>query len=218
MIHMALKTARFEFSLFGINTYVVYDPETRDCAIIDPGMMGIEEENAMRNFLKRENLTVRHLINTHLHIDHAVGDRFVSETYGVPLEAHKADEPLMQRILQQAEMFGIKEKVNVVDIGKYLEAGDRIKIGGGELEVIHVPGHSQGHIVLYDRADGCLYGGDVLFQGSIGRTDLPGGDYTQLVSGIKSKLLTLPDDTVVFPGHGEATTIGHEKAYNGFLR
>ncbi len=215
---MALKTARFEFSLFGINTYVAYDSETKECAIIDPGMMGKEEENAMRNFLKKENLKVTHLINTHLHIDHAVGDKFISETYDVPLEAHKADEPLMQRILQQAEMFGIKEKVNIVDIGKYVEEGDKIKIGNSTLEVIHVPGHSQGHIALYDRAGGYFYGGDILFQGSIGRTDLPGGDFTQLINGIKSKLLTLPDETIVFPGHGDATTIGREKLYNGFLR
>ena len=214
---MSLHTARFEFSLFGINTYVVYDPETRECAIIDPGMMGIEEENAMKNFINREHLDVKHLVNTHLHIDHAVGNRFVADSYGVPVSAHKLDEPLMERIKQQAEMFGIKEKVHVAEVERFLAEGDVIKIGSGELEILHVPGHSPGSIVLYDRNGGVLYGGDVLFERSIGRTDLPGGSHAQLVRGIKEKLFTLPDETVVYPGHGPATTIGRDKQYNPFV-
>ncbi len=214
---MILKTARFEFSLFGINTYVVYDPETLECAIIDPGMMGIEEENAMRGFIARENLKVIHLINTHLHIDHAVGDIFVSRTYSVPLEAHQADLPLMDRIRQQAEMFGIKERVNVCEVEKLLKEGDTIAIGRGKLEVMHVPGHSPGSIVLYNREDGVLYAGDVLFAGSVGRTDLLGGSHSQLIRGIKEKLMTLPDNTTVYPGHGPSTTISREKTSNPFL-
>lgn len=214
---MSLKTARFEFSLFGINTYVVFDPESRECAIIDPGMMGIEEENAMRNFIARENLKVTHLINTHLHIDHAVGDLYVSQTYGVPLEAHAADLPLMDRIRQQAEMFGIKEKVNVCEAGKLLKEGDKIDVGNSHLIVLHVPGHSPGSIVLYAPDEGVVYAGDVLFAGSVGRTDLPGGSHAQLIRGIKEKLLPLPDETIVYPGHGPATTIGQERVSNPFL-
>lgn len=212
-----MKIARFEFSLFGINTYVVYDPETGECAIIDPGMMGKEEENAMRGFIDREHLKVTGLINTHLHIDHAVGDKFVVDTYGTPLQAHKADEPLIERIREQAEMFGIREKVHPADVSVYLEEGDRIKVGNGSLEVIHVPGHSPGGIALYDKEDGFLISGDSLFQGSIGRTDLPGGNMQQLVRGVKEKLLSLPGSTVVYPGHGPATTIAQEKAHNPFL-
>lgn len=212
-----MKIARFEFSLFGINTYVVYDPETGECAIIDPGMMGKEEENAMRGFIGREHLKVTGLINTHLHIDHAVGDKFVVDTYGTPLQAHKADEPLIERIREQAEMFGIREKVHPADVSVYLEEGDRIKVGNGSLEVIHVPGHSPGGIALYDKEDGFLISGDSLFQGSIGRTDLPGGNMQQLVRGVKEKLLSLPGSTVVYPGHGPATTIAQEKAHNPFL-
>ncbi len=214
---MILKTAIFEFSLFGINTYVVFDPETKDCVIIDPGMMGVEEQNAMRNFLEREHLNVKHLINTHLHIDHAVGDSFICRTYDVPLEAHKEDEPLMDRIRQQAEMFGIKEKVELCNIGHYLTEGEIIHVGRGELKVLFVPGHSPGSIVLYDKEDGVLYGGDVLFAGSIGRTDLPGGNHSLLVRGIMEKLLSLPSDTIVYPGHGPATTIGQERKSNPFL-
>lgn len=213
-----LKIARFEFSLFGINTYVVFDPESREAAIIDPGMMGIEEENAMRDFIEHEHLKVTHLINTHLHIDHAVGNRFVADRYGVGVEAHPLDEPLLQRIMDQAREFGIREKVHPTEIEHRLKEGDVIRIGSGSLEVIHVPGHSPGSIVLYDRADGFIIAGDVLFQGSIGRTDLPGGSYDQLVRGITEKLLQLPDNTDVFPGHGPATTIGRERVANPFLR
>lgn len=212
-----MKIARFQFSLFGINTYVVYDPESKECAIIDPGMMGIEEQNAMKNFIAREGLKPVHLINTHLHIDHAVGDKFIKDTYSVKLKAHKLDEPLLKRIDLQAAQFGIGEKVHTTAIDEFLNEGDEILIGSGSLEVIHVPGHSPGSIVLYDKADGVLFAGDVLFERSIGRTDLPGGNHSQLIRGIKEKLLTLPDDTVVYSGHGNPTTIGNERALNPFL-
>lgn len=213
-----MKIARFEFSLFGINTYVVYDEKSKECAIIDPGMLGIEEENAMKNFIMRERLNVTHLINTHLHIDHAVGNKFVADNYNVGLEAHKNDEVLGERISQQADMFGIKEKVNVIPITSYLEEGDKIFLGKEYLEVIHVPGHSQGSIALYSPNDGFLISGDALFAGSIGRSDLPGGNGAQLVRNIKEKLLTLPMETVVYPGHGDPTSINRERLYNPFLQ
>lgn len=213
-----MKVARFEFSLFGINTYVVYDPETRECAIIDPGMLDQREFDALDNFIAREQLTVTHLINTHLHIDHAIADTYVSKKYGVPVEAHPADEILGQRLDNQAQMFGLSEQAEGIAINSYLSEGDKIRIGKGELEVLHVPGHSPGSVVLYDRADGFIIAGDVLFQGSIGRTDLPGGSMTELLTGIRSKLLTLPDNTIVYPGHGSETTIGHERGSNLFLK
>lgn len=213
-----MKVAIFTFSLFGINTYVVYDPTTRDCAIVDPGMMGREEENAMDGFISKNNLRVVSVINTHLHIDHVVGDHFVATRYGVPVKAHRNDEKLGERVQQQAEMFGIREKFHGVEITDYLEEGDVVKIGTGELKVIHVPGHSQGSIALYDEKDGFLIAGDILFRQSVGRTDLPGGSHEQLINGIRRKLLVLPEETVVYPGHGPSTTIGYEKAYNPFLR
>lgn len=213
-----MKVARFEFSLFGINTYVVYDPESRECAIIDPGMIEEREREALDNFIARENLRVTHLINTHMHIDHAIGDTYVGKKYGVPVEAHPADEVLGQRLDQQAQMFGMSEQAEGISISSYLSDGDRIVIGKGELEVLHVPGHSPGSVVLYDRDGGFIIAGDVLFQGSIGRTDLPGGSMTELLSGIRSKLLTLPDDTIVFPGHGPSTSIGKERGSNFYLK
>ena len=213
-----MKVAIFQFSLFGINTYVVYDPQTSDCAVIDPGMLGEEEEKAMADFIERNKLHVTNVINTHLHIDHAVGNNFLKEKYNVPVLAHKLDEPLGERIQQQAYMFGINEKFKGVEITDYLKDGDIIKIGNGELEVICVPGHSQGSVALYDKKDGFIIVGDALFNGSIGRTDLPGGNYEQLITSIKNRLLTLPGDTVVYPGHGPSTTIANEKNLNPYLK
>ncbi|MDE7442034.1 MAG: MBL fold metallo-hydrolase [Muribaculaceae bacterium] len=212
-----MKIAKFTFSLFGINTYVVYDPATKDCAIIDPGMFNSEEEEAMDNFIKRNGLKVTAIIDTHLHVDHAVGVQFAKRKYGAPLLAHQADEFLGDRIQQQAQMFGMREKTEDVKIDRYLLPGEVIKIGDGELKVIHVPGHSPGSVALYDAKDGFVITGDALFSGSVGRTDLPGGDMRTLISSIKNGLLSLPDSTVVYPGHGPATTIGQERHSNPYL-
>lgn len=213
-----MKVVKFGFSLFGINTYIVYDQSTHKCAIIDPGMIDTEEEEALERFVKRNDLSVTHIINTHLHVDHAIGDKFTSDVFGAPILAHKDDEQLGSRMREQAAMFGIQEKIDNVSVSEYLYDGEKIKIGNGELEVLHVPGHSPGGVALYDREGGYLIAGDSLFSGSIGRTDLPGGNYSQLIKAVKEKLLTLPGDTVVYPGHGPATTIAREAATNPFLR
>lgn len=212
-----LKIAKFGFYMFGINTYVVYDPEAKEAAIIDPGMSRKEEFEAIEKFIDREGLKVTHLINTHLHIDHAIADSWVKAKYGVPVEAHEADAPLGERILQQAQMFGVRAEDVAVEIGRTLKEGDVVRIGRGELKVIHVPGHSPGSICLYDEKDGFVIVGDTLFQGSIGRSDLPGGNHRQLVDAIKDKLLTLPRETAVLSGHGDVTTIGREWDSNPFL-
>lgn len=212
-----MKVIKFGFSIFGINTYVVVDESTRKCAVIDPGMTDAEEENALVDYIKRNHLTVTHVINTHLHVDHAVGNKFVVDRFRVPVVGHKADEPLGERMQQQAVMFGMREKLDAVSLTSYLDEGDEIHIGDGVLKVLHVPGHSQGSIALYDPQGGYVIAGDVLFAGSIGRTDLPGGNTAQLYDSIRTKLYTLPDDTVVYPGHGPATTIGKEKKYNPYV-
>lgn len=203
--------------MFGINTYVVYDPEEKEAAIIDPGMSRKQEFDALENFIGREGLKVTHLINTHLHIDHAIADNWVKAKYGVPVEAHADDAMLGERIKQQAQMFGVQAEDVAVEIDRPLKEGDIIKIGSGELKVVHVPGHSPGSICLYDEADSFVIVGDALFQGSIGRTDLPGGNHRQLVDAIKNKLLTLPKETMVLSGHGDATTIGREWESNPYL-
>lgn len=213
-----MKVAIFQFSLFGINTYVVYDPDTKACAIIDPGIINEEEEKALDAFIEREHLVVTHVINTHLHLDHAIGDNLLKNKYKVPVLAHRLDLPLGERIQQQAMMFGINKQFSDVEITGYLSDGEIIKIGNGELVVIHVPGHSLGSVALYDKADSFVIVGDALFNGSIGRTDLPGGDFQTLIDSITNRLLTLPDSTVVYPGHGDPTTIGNEKRHNPYLR
>ena len=213
-----MKIAVFQFYLFGITSYVVYDPSTSCCAVIDPGMLGPAEEKAISDFITRNNLKVTNVINTHLHIDHVIGNSYIKKMYDVPVLAAKEDEPLGQRVKQQAMMFGVDEKVEDVEIDQYLKDGDIVKIGNGELKVIAVPGHSPGSIALYDEADGFVIVGDALFKGSIGRTDLPGGNQTQLVSSIRNRLLTLPPSTAVFSGHGTSTTIGEEASQNPILR
>lgn len=212
-----MKIARFEFAMFGINTYAVYDPDARECAIIDPGMSSREEREDIAGFVRNNSLRVTDIINTHLHIDHAIGNAWAVKEFGVAPSASPADLPLGERMKDQARMFGIPEEVEDVSLGHELKDGDVITIGSGRLQVLAVPGHSPGGIALYDAADGFLISGDSLFAGSIGRTDLPGGNYRQLVESVRRKLLTLPQDTVVYPGHGPATTIGKELRDNPFL-
>jgi glyoxylase-like metal-dependent hydrolase (beta-lactamase superfamily II) len=213
-----MKITRFGFSLFGINTYVVWDEATHKCAIIDPGMIDSTEREALTRYIKRENLIVEHLINTHLHIDHAIGDKFVAATYGVPVSAHRADEKLGANMQLQADMFGIVEHVDNVVINHYLEDADTVRVGESQLKVIHLPGHSKGGIALYDEEGGYIVSGDTIFCGSVGRADLPGGDMLELINSIKTRLLILPEETVIYPGHGPETTIGAEKKHNLYLR
>lgn len=212
-----MKVAKFGFYMFGVNTYVVYDPEMKEAAIIDPGMSRKEEFEAIEKFIRREDLKVTHLINTHLHIDHAIADNWVKEKFGVPVEAHPADSTLGQYLAQQAHMFGLRGVDVAVEIDKELQDGDVVKIGNGELKVLHVPGHSPGSICLYDEKDDFVIVGDTLFEGSIGRTDLMGGNHRQLVDAIKNKLLSLPRETMVLSGHGGKTTIGQEWDSNPYL-
>lgn len=213
-----MKLVRFGFSLFGINTYLVVDEASKKCAVVDPGMIEPDEENALVDYIERNKLHVVDVINTHLHVDHAIGDKFVAEKFRVPVLGHRSDETLGRRLQEQAEMFGMRGKLDSVSLTSYLEDGDRVSIGDGELEVLHVPGHSPGSIALYDPQGHWVIVGDALFAGSIGRTDLPGGDYATLVGAINDTLMALPDDTAVYPGHGPATTIGQERKYNPYLR
>lgn len=212
-----MQVAIFQFSLFGINTYLIFDPDTKECAVIDPGMSSSEEEKAIENFIDDKGLKLTHIINTHLHIDHVAGIPFLKKKYGAPVLAHEGDKFLGEGLAQQAKMFGLNLPLDNIEISEYIQAGDKIKIGNGVLEVISVPGHSKGSVALYDPEGGYLISGDALFQGSIGRTDLPGGNYRELINSIETQLLSLPDNTVVFPGHGPSSTIGEEKKSNPFL-
>ena len=212
-----LKVHTLTFNMFGVNTYIISDDQTKECVIVDPGMMSKSEENRLSDFLEANNLQPRHLINTHLHIDHVAGNSYVSNKYGLQLKASLDDEFLGERISNQAQMFGLPINVNNVKIDLPLSENDTIKIGDSEVKIICVPGHSPGSVVLHAPKERFIISGDALFQGSIGRTDLPGGDYATLIANIKNKLLSLPDDTIVYPGHGPSTTIKNEKNYNPFL-
>ena len=212
-----MQIAIFQFALFGINTYLIFDPESKECAVIDPGMSSREEEKAIENFIEEKGLKLTQIINTHLHIDHVAGVPFLREKYGASVLAHEGDKFLGEGLSQQARLFGLNLPLDNIEISEYIKAGDKIKIGNGELEVISVPGHSKGSVALYDREGGYLISGDALFKGSIGRTDLPGGNYKELIDSIESELLSLPDETVIFPGHGPSSTIGEEKQSNPFL-
>lgn len=212
-----MKVSRFVFNMFGVNTYVVYDPATLEAAVIDPGMIDHAETKALEDFMARNNLRVTHLINTHMHLDHIFGNLKVKERYGVEIEAHPDDDFLGRSLGESAARFHIPVSTPDHGVDIALHDGDVIMIGKEPLEVLYVPGHSPGSIALYAPESGFVITGDALFAGSVGRTDLPGGDHATLISAIRNKLMTLPDNTVVIPGHGGETTIGHEKMSNPFI-
>lgn len=213
---MIVKT--FEFNPIAENTYVAYD-DTKECVIIDPGCFFPNEKTKLLKFITENNLIVKHLINTHLHFDHTFGLNFIKEQFGLKTMAHKDDEYLLAQMSSQMQMFGFPASDEpTAEIGEYLNEGHIITFGNQRMTVLHVPGHSLGSVVFYNQQAGCLFGGDVLFRGSIGRTDLPGGSLQLLLKGIKEKLLKLPKDTIVYPGHGSATTIGEEIRSNYYLQ
>lgn len=204
----------FEFNFLPVNTYVVWD-ETLEAAVIDPGCFYDGESDALKDFISSNSLKVRHLLNTHLHFDHVLGNTFVEETYGVRAQANDADDPWIRFMARKMAAFGIRYEGHVSPIApeNVLKEGDTVTFGGTMLNVMQVPGHSPGSIVFYNRREDTVFTGDVLFQGSIGRADFADSDPQALIRGIREKLLVLPDRTVVYPGHGPATTIGSEKPY-----
>lgn len=206
----------FQFNPIGVNTYVLYD-ETNECVIIDAGCFYHDEKEYLLNFILDNNLVVKHLLNTHLHFDHVLGNEFVKEQFSLDTEANKLDQFLLDGLPAQMRMFGFDPIENVPVVGRYLEEGDIVEFGNQQLKILQIPGHSPGSIVFYSSENNCVFVGDVLFRYSVGRTDLAGGDHRQLIEGIQQKLLVLPPDTVVYPGHGPATTIGDEKRSNPFL-
>lgn len=212
-----MKIKEFRCNPFAENTYLLYD-ETGEAIIIDCGCLYDDEKTIMANFISKNNLTIKHLINTHLHIDHIFGNEWAARTFGVLPQAHQADEFLIEQAVAQARLFGIYEEVKPQALGNYLNEGDLIRFGNQDLQILHVPGHSAGSLCFYSEKEDFVIVGDVLFRGSIGRTDLPGGNYAQLISQINSKLLTLPDETTVYSGHGISTTIGQERRTNPFLQ
>lgn len=208
--------AAFTFNPFQENTYVVYD-DSGECVIIDPGCYNQQERNELSAFIAEKNLNPVMLINTHCHVDHVLGNKFVADTYQVPLKMHRADIPVLEAVPSYARSFGFEVDPSPV-ADEYFDEGDTIEFGDTKFDIYFTPGHCPGHVVLHNAADKYVIGGDVLFAGSIGRTDLPGGDFDTLERSIKEKLYVLPDETVVYSGHGPKTTIGREKVSNPFVR
>lgn len=206
----------FEFNPIMENTYVLYN-EAGLCCIIDPGCYFEEERQTLKRFIEDKKLTPVYLLNTHCHLDHVFGNKFVSETWKLQLHLHETEKVVLGFAPKSAEMYGLPFD-NYSGEMIYLKDGDIIKIGGDELKVLFTPGHSPGSVSYYNEKDGFLISGDVLFCGSIGRTDLPGGDFATLENSIQTKLYTLPNDTKVYPGHGGSTSIGFEKNNNAFVR
>jgi hydroxyacylglutathione hydrolase len=211
---MTIKT--FTFNPFQENTYLVYD-EIGEAIIIDAGCLKTQEKAMLSDYISEKNLVLKRVINTHLHIDHQFGNKYLFETYGIKPEACKEDEFLLDNVVDQARAFGIPTDEEAQSLGGYIVENQIIQFGVSSLISIHVPGHAPGSMAFYSVQAGALFVGDVLFKGSIGRTDLPKGDYATLINSITKKLLPLPDSTIVYCGHGPTTTIGEEKRTNPYL-
>lgn len=207
---------KFTFNPFQENTYLLYD-DTKECVIIDPGCYELQEKRELMNYIQREELKPVRLLNTHCHIDHVFGNKFVAETYNLELEIHEGEVPVLASTESVATMYGIGNVDKSPAPGRFIEEGEEIRFGETVLKTLFTPGHSPASISFYCKKDAFVIAGDVLFHQSIGRTDLPGGSLPVLLASIREQLFTLGDEVKVYPGHGRATTIQEEKVGNPFL-
>ena len=212
-----MKVRAFVCNMLHENCYVVYDESSREAAIIDPGFYWDNEKTYLVNYIRDNGLHVKYLLCTHLHFDHIFGTTFIEDTYNVKLRASLYDASWIDNFASSAARFGIRPNGTPRPVGHPLRDGDILQLGENTLQCIATPGHSAGGMCFYDAQGGNLFAGDTLFQGSIGRTDFADGDYAQLIRSIQERLLTLPAETIVFPGHGDTTTIGNEMRYNPYL-
>lgn len=212
-----MKIKQIQNNPFQENTYVVWDEASKEAAIVDCGALFPQEEERIESFITENDLKIKYLLNTHAHLDHCFGNAWAAERYCVKPMAHADDEELLAQMGMQAKMFGLPVEVKTVKLGEYLNDGDVLMLGENRIKVIHTPGHSRGGVCFYIPSARWLVSGDSLFAGSIGRTDLEGGSYATLIKSIQERLMTLPEETAVYPGHGPYTTIGDEKKTNPFL-
>jgi glyoxylase-like metal-dependent hydrolase (beta-lactamase superfamily II) len=206
----------FEFNPISVNTYLLYD-ETHEAVIIDCGASTESERQSLTGFIDSNHLIVKQLLNTHLHFDHALGNRFIFDTYGLKPQYNEKEEAI-PGLKTQASSFGLVIDYEPVKAENFLNDGDFIRFGNTTLKAILTPGHSPGSLSFYSEEGSCVFTGDALFRRDIGRTDLWGGDEETLVNAIRNKLLTLPPNTVVYPGHGPTSTTGEEKQYNRWVK
>ena len=211
-----LTVKAFTFNPVQENTYILYN-EKKQCCIIDPGCYFPEEKEKLKSFVSSNALTPELLLNTHCHLDHVFGNKFVHDTWGLILNIHEKEKQMLDLAPASAEMWQLPFQ-NYQGQLVFIAQDSIINIGDDELEIRFTPGHSPGHLCFYDEADGFAISGDVLFNGSIGRTDLPGGDFDTLINSIQTQLFTLPDNTRIYSGHGPMTTVGLEKMNNPFVK
>ncbi|MDX2189414.1 MAG: MBL fold metallo-hydrolase [Bacteroidota bacterium] len=210
-----MKIQKFTFNPLQENTYILFD-ETNEAILIDPGCYEEWEKNEISEFVDSKNLKLKLLLNTHCHVDHVLGNFWVSNTFHLPLSIYPIELETLRAVKVYAPVYGFAQYQELMP-ESFFNEHDIIKFGNTQLEIIHVPGHSPGHVVFINHAQKEIIAGDVLFHRSIGRTDLPGGNHTSLITNIQAKLFKLDDNYKVFPGHGPMTTIGDEKKYNPFL-
>ncbi len=212
-----MQVSQFTFNFFAENTYLLYD-DTKECVIVDPGCYTNEEKKVLKDFILKNELKPVKLLNTHCHLDHVFGNKFVVDEFGVDLYCHKKEvEWIEQAPYYSQAMYNIK--IEPLPLPKFfLDEGDIVSFGNTVLEVFFTPGHSTGSITFYHKESLQALVGDVIFKHSIGRVDLPGGDFKELEKSIKTKIYTLPDDTVLYAGHMETTTVGEEKRMNPFVK
>lgn len=205
----------FTFSPIQENTYLLYN-EKGKALIIDPGCYFDEEREMLRSFLQQNNLDLQLLLNTHCHLDHVFGNKWIHETFGLLLHIHQKEKQVLDFAPASGLMWNMPFDNYNAEL-KYIKEEEEILLEDDRLKILFAPGHSPGHVCFYCKEQGFVIGGDVLFRQSIGRTDLPGGNHEMLIQSIKTQLFTLPDETIVYSGHGPATTIGYEKKHNPFL-
>jgi glyoxylase-like metal-dependent hydrolase (beta-lactamase superfamily II) len=212
-----ISVKKFTFNPFQENTYILFD-DTKECVIVDPGCYTFQEKNELKQYVASESLIVKKVISTHSHIDHVLGNAFVTSEFKVPLVINKEDLDTLNAIPSYAPSYGFTDYEAYSGTPEFFNLEEGVSFGNSTLKIVFVPGHAPGHVVFISHKDKFVINGDCLFYGSIGRTDLPGGDHNTLINSIKTKLFTLPNDYKVYCGHGPETTIGFEKLNNPFLQ
>jgi hydroxyacylglutathione hydrolase len=214
---MKLNITSFTFNEFQENTYLVSDDQ-QNCVIVDPGCYERSEQQELVNFISQHNLKPLALLNTHAHIDHVLGNAFVLRTFDIPFYIHEIDVTTLNAVGNYAHLYGFEGYEPSPEPNHLLKGGEQLKFGNIEFDVLFTPGHAPGHVVFYNAENKCVINGDVLFKGSFGRVDLPGGSMDVLKKTIHEIMFQLPEDTTVYCGHGPETTIGEEKRSNYILQ
>ncbi|MCR5535177.1 MAG: MBL fold metallo-hydrolase [Bacteroidaceae bacterium] len=212
-----MLTKAFTFNPVGENTYLIWDEESREAVIIDAGMSNNRENSIISEFITQENLQLKYALQTHMHFDHIWGLSYILETYGIKPLCHAAEESIYRDVPEMTSMFRLSMNWNLPVVERYINEGDTFQLGNTTIKVMHTPGHTPGGLSYYIPSANIIFTGDTLFQGSIGRTDLPGGNLDEELESIKNKIAILPTETTIYPGHGPKSNIGWELKNNPYL-